>query len=734
MMFTLRLASLSATLVLLLPQGRAADLSKGYEWNPMKIGGGGWVVGLSASPAEKGLIYARTDVSGAYRWDPAKSVWKQVVTSSSMPNDSVGYGRYLGVDSIVGAPGDANVAYMVLGSQPYALTAGQVFRSENRGETWTATQFKATGVKVEANGEGRQEGERLAVDPANSQVVYFGSIGDGLWTTENGGNKWLRVDAVPAGKAPHGVSTIVFDPSGGTTKSQDGTSKTNVIYASVEEGGIFKTTDAGKNWRKISDSGLGDGGKPRDATVGPDGTYYVVYDHEKGATGGVWKLSPEGKWTELTPPGQEGGKNQSYWAIAVDPFDARHVVAMIHGGKTFVSHDQGATWSLHHFALNSPNIGWLGTQTNYFLSTGELAFDPHEKGKVWYAEGFGVWWTRDLSPAQIPWQAASEGIEEVCGNDVISPPGGKPVAAMWDAGVFHFGNVDAYDAQRSQPTFMSAWSLDWCPADPKFLVSVFRSHLDFVPNAKSSGFSTDGGKTWTRFPAVEKATLPKELDYGVIAVSATQTDNIVWCPTAGKLPYFTKDRGTTWQPSDLGGPRETGLHAPYTSLKPLCADRVTPDTFYFYTPQEGLFRSSDGGGHFAKVGNPMANRWNAILKSTPGHAGDLWFASGPGTGLLHTSDSGVTWQEIVGVNAAHNIGLGKPAQPGGYPTLFLVGTVSGVHGIHRSTDKGLTWDRIVEYPLGIFDTIDAIDGDKDVFGQVYVGFTSAGFAYGQLKK
>lgn len=718
--------------LMLLPHVEAADFSSDYQWGPMKIGGGGWVVGMNINPAERDVIYARTDVSGAYRWNAATESWKQLVTSSSLPAEYVGYGRYCGVDSIAGAPSDANVAYMMFASQPYTQVVGQVFRSVNRGDTWTATKFRNTGVKVEANGEGRQEGERLAIDPVNSNVVYFASISGGLWMTENGGEHWTHVDAIPAGKPPHGVNTLVFDRTGGTTNAKDGTERTKIAYVSVEEGGVFRTADAGATWKKISDSGAGDAGKPRDAAVGNDGAYYVVYDNEKGATGSVWKYSAASDWTDITPSGKEGGKDKSYWAIAVDPFNPRRVVAMINGGKTFVSSDQGATWSFHTFALNSPKIDWLGTQTNYFLSTGQLAFDPHDKGKLWYAEGFGMWWTRTLDSPEIPWQAASEGIEEVCGNDVIAPPRGKPVGAMWDTGVFYFVDVDAYTAKRSQPTFMSAWSLDWCPCDPKFLVAVFRSHLDFVPKAKSSGFSTDGGMTWTRFAAVENGTLPNELDYGVIAVSANDPNHIVWCPTDGNLPYYTADRGSTWTKSDFGGSHQTGHQSPFTSLKPLCADRVAPDTFYFYTPQEGVFRSTDGGAHFAKTGNPLPNRWNAILKPTPDHARDLWLASGPGTGLFHSTDGGVTWTQVPGIEVAFNVGFGK-AMSGAYPTLFVAGIAAGRSGIYRSIDQGLTWDKIVDYPLGIFDSIDAIDGDKDIFGQVYVCFTSAGFAYGKPK-
>ncbi len=700
----------------------------------MKIGGGGWVTGLSVTPAEKGLVYARADVSGAYRWNAATRSWKQLVTASSLPKGYVGYGKYCGVDSIVGAPSDARVAYMMSASHPYTQAVGQVFKSVNRGDTLTATNFNRTGVEVEANGEGRQEGERLAVDPTNSNVVYFGSIGDGLWVTESGGASWTRISAIPAGNAPHGVNTVVFDRSGGTSKSSGGGKKTKILYVSVEEGGVFRTDDAGATWNKTSHSGgAGDSGKPRDAAVGRDGAYYIVYDSDKGATGAVWKYTAARGWTDITPQGKDGGKDKPYWAIAIDLFDPQHVVTMIHGGKTFVSADQVATWSFHTFTLKSPNIRWPGMQTNYFLSTGQLAFDAYEKGTLWFAEGFGVWRTHDLSPVQIPWQAASEGIEEVCGNDVIAPPDGKPVGAMWDVGVFRFDDVDAYTATRSQPTFMSAWAIDWCPRDPKFLVAVFRSHLDFVSHAKSSGFSTDGGVTWTRFPAVEKGTLPSDLDYGVIAVSADNPDRIVWCPTGGKLPYYTTNRGASWTQADFVGPQPTGLQAHYTSLKPLCADRVEPDTFYFYTPQNGVFRSTNGGAAFAKTGNPLPNCWNAILKATPGHARDLWFASGTGAGLYHSIDGGANWSRAAGIENAANVGFGKAKSGYDYPTLLVAGAVAGRPGVFRSTDRGATWDKIVERPLGIFDTIDALYGDKDLFGQVYVSFTSSGFAYGKPK-
>ena len=59
---------------LLLPLAAVAQ-DVHYDWQSVRIGGGGYVSGLVFHPAEKGLYYARTDVGGAYRWDDAAKKW-----------------------------------------------------------------------------------------------------------------------------------------------------------------------------------------------------------------------------------------------------------------------------------------------------------------------------------------------------------------------------------------------------------------------------------------------------------------------------------------------------------------------------------------------------------------------------------------------------------------------------------------------------------------------------------
>lgn len=720
--------------------GHAADLTGGYAWKQMKIGGGGWVVGMDIHPTEKGLMYCRTDVSGAYRWNPGNSTWKQIVTAGSMPRDYVGYGRYSGVESLVGAPGNPDIAYMAFKKQ--------IFRSKDRGESWVATTFGSKEVDMDANGEGRQEGERLGVDPNNSDVVYYcPALGGVPWTTDDGGATWRKVEGVPAGKPPHGVNTIIFDrgsgvvPVGapkdaarpGVAKSPTLT-KTRVLYMTVNRAGVFRSSDGGATWINISAAGPGDAIEPRDAEIGPDRTYYLVCDLAEGAVGSAWKLSPEGTWTNITPGIKEGG-NQSYADIAIDPADPAHVILMRNGGKCFESRDAGATWTLHFFHLNSAKIQWLGNQQNYWLSVGEIIFDPFAPGRLWFAEGFGVWWATNTAGPEVQWHAASEGIEEACVNELIAPPGGKPVAAMWDIGAICFTDPDVYNARRALPYFMAAWALDWLPADPKCLVGVFRNNLNLQPHPKSSGYSMDGGLTWTRFAAVDDKTLPADLEYGAMAVSARSLDHIVWAPAAHKSPWYTADRGATWKPASFGGPSGTGIGAHWSGQKPLCADRVQSDTFYVYRSQDGgFYRSTNGGANFARVGTVPSGRPNAVIKATPGRALDVWMSEGEGGGLRHTTDGGVTWTRIQGLQQCFNMGLGKAENEGGCMTLYVYGIAGAVTGIYRSTDEGVTWDKICGYPLGIFEWVDAIDGDKEIFGKVYLGFAQAGCAYGEIAK
>ncbi len=82
-----------------------------YAWKNAQVVGGGYVTGLVFNPREKGLLYARTDMGGAYRWDAAAEQWIPLT-------DWVGEKDWnlLGIDSLATDPVDPNRLYLGAGT------------------------------------------------------------------------------------------------------------------------------------------------------------------------------------------------------------------------------------------------------------------------------------------------------------------------------------------------------------------------------------------------------------------------------------------------------------------------------------------------------------------------------------------------------------------------------------------------------------------------------------------
>src|SRR6516164_4982983 len=147
-----------AALILLNPALASAQVpSEHYQWRNVAIGGGGFVTGLVFHPREENLLYARTDVGGAYRWDAAARRWIPLT-------DWVQGIDFTGIESLAVDPSDANRVYLAAGI--YRWTRAAILRSDNRGRTWKVTEVP---FKMGGNELGRFNGERLAVDPNDGE-------------------------------------------------------------------------------------------------------------------------------------------------------------------------------------------------------------------------------------------------------------------------------------------------------------------------------------------------------------------------------------------------------------------------------------------------------------------------------------------------------------------------------------------------------------------------------------
>ena len=139
-----------------------------YAWNNVTVGGGGFSPNIIFSPVEPGLAYLRTDIGRVYRYEQSQQRWIAL-------QDGMAEGNYFGVESVAPDPRNAQVVYAAVGM--YGSGPAAILRSDDRGTTWNVFPVP---FRMGGNEDGRGLGERLAIDPHDTNSLYFGSRHDGL--------------------------------------------------------------------------------------------------------------------------------------------------------------------------------------------------------------------------------------------------------------------------------------------------------------------------------------------------------------------------------------------------------------------------------------------------------------------------------------------------------------------------------------------------------------------------
>ena len=358
--------------------------------------------------------------------------------------------------------------------------------------------------------------------------------------------------------------------------------------------------------------------------------------------------------------------------------------------------------------------------------------------------GTGVWVTTQAPTSgatqntPVTWTDQTAGIENLVADEIIVPPGGNPVLASYDRGFFDISNPNAYPSTYGPvdwDTLAAGFSVDYASSDPSFIVGI----AEWWGN-EESGYSTNGGQTWTKFPT-EIPGGGSSFIGGTIAASTPK--NIIWAPSSGNQPYYTLNGGTTWNPITLPGVSSwSGFDfAWYLDQRSVTADRVLANTFYLYDPGHGVFSTSNGGSSWTKVYSGSIgpdDGFNSTIMSVPGEASNLFYTGGPvGTPsptpanepFYRSTNGGATWTTIPNVLDVFCFGFGAAAPGQSYPAIYIVGYVNNVYGIWQSTNNAQSWTNIGTYPTGELDQIFTISGDPNHYGEVYLGFRGGGYAY-----
>lgn len=672
-----------------------------YVWNNAQVVGGGYVTGLVFNPREKGLLYARTDMGGAYRWDSAAEQWIPLTDWLGEKDWNL-----LGIDALATDPVDPDRLYLATGTYTNNWAGnGALLRSKDRGRTFQRTDLP---FKLGANEDGRGAGERLAINPADNGTLLLGTRKNGLWRSTDHGATWSEVSSFPVkdgASSGAGISFVTYGPPG---------SKTIYVGVADRSTSLYRSTDGGSTWQAVS--GQPTGQLPQHGVLSGDGSLYLTYTNTLGpngvTAGSVWKHTPaDGEWKNISP--SQGGYGFS--GLAVDPQKPSTVMVTTLGrwwpeDEIYRTTDGGTTWkALADKSVRDASAApYVGTHTGHWMTA--LAIDPFDSGHVLYGTGNGILRSKDADASDrggtSHWSMGARGLEETALMDAIAPPGGATViTAMGDQGGFRHDDLTKVPAGRlNNPMMTNSTDIDFAQANPSMMVRVGRG------GAQDGAYSTDGGSNWNGFKAEPVA----DAQDGRVALAADGS-TIVWTQ-AGQVPYRSTDKGASWS-------KVSGLGTDAVVV----ADRSSGRIFYSLAGGT-LHASTDGGATFtARATNLPTGRLTAV----PGVAGDLWIAD-TAKGLLHSTDGGRTFTTLTTVRSASALGFGKAAPGASYQALYLIGTVKDVTGVFRSTDKGATWLRVNDdaHQWGSIGGVGVITGDPDTFGRVYVGTNGRGLQFG----
>ena len=728
----------SAAYTINIPATPAAP-APSYTFSNVQIIGGGFVDGVFFHPKSKGLMYARTDVGGAYRFNNVTggdTQWTPITDFVGRFDD----GFNLGVESLALDPNDPTRVYLAVGEYVGSFN-GYILSSADMGNTFTSFALPFSNG---ANNEGRFAGERLTVDPANAQHLYFGTNANGLWESTNQGAAFSQVTAFPVTKTT-GTSVdlgagVVFEKF--LTTSGTANNNTKTIYYGVSDPttGLYVSNDGGVSFTAVS--GQPTGFYVNASTFDPNNRYlYLSYARTAKVTGyqmstpctsgcnsigpdgvndgQIWRYTlptsttPAGVWTNITPPLLSSETNMQYVSnpyafggVSIDPTNPDTVIVTTLDkyyppplDDIFRSQDDGQTWV--NYGTNIVQDDSLSPWYNFGSATApdnnwenHLSVDPFNPDHIMMGDGYTILQTLNgtavetgatpSATAVAPggatnWSIGALGIEETVVNALASPPSGPShlISEMYDLGGFTFTSLTSSKAQVTQqnPSITKGTGVDFGGQKP-LIVARVGSNASYNSTPAYEMEGYSADGGLTWTPNTQ-AGLPQIPSAGSITQGA---GTIAVSGDGTTLLWAPIDPGVTPNYStDQGATWHAGTGGPTQNSSGnviVVADRVAATTFYALDITTNvLYSSTNGGMTFTALPAIASGISTSGVFASPAAQGDVWITSY--NGLFHSTNGGTSFTAVLPTSdEAFGIGFGMAATGQTYPSIYMVGYLS----------------------------------------------------------
>jgi photosystem II stability/assembly factor-like uncharacterized protein len=620
------------------PESTYQDL----RWRMVGPFRGGRTRAACGVPTRPNVFYMAPVNGGVWKSDDFGRTWNPIF--DQQPTQSIG--------AIAVAPSDPNVIYVGSGEglhRPDLSVGNGIYKSTDAGKTWTHL--------------GLRDGQQipgLVVDPRDPNKVFAAVLGHpygpseerGIYLSTDGGQNWKRV--------------ITKDENTGGSDVQIDPANPDVVYASMWEaregpwedgniyngtnGGLFKSTDGGNNWKQLTN------GLPKDlaqiyVAIAPSDSrrLYATLSQASGKLS-VYRSDDAGEnWAQATTDPRSSGRigGGDLPIPKVDPKnpDLLYVASTV----TMRSSDGGKTWMSFRGAPGGDDYQNLWINPN----NGKIILLVSDQGAIVTVNGGDSWssWYNQptaqlyhaISDHSFPYKvcAGQQESGSVCissrGNDgAITFREWRPVGVIeygyvapdpldtdvvYGAGrnevsKFHWStgqvqNITPIPVRSAKYRFDRTEPIMFSPLDPHTL--YYATNVLFK--------TTDGGISWQEIskdltrenpgaPASVGTLIPKGADKqrGVIYALAPSFKDIstLWAGTDDGLIWITHDGGKNW--TDIT-PKEL---TPWSKVTQISASHFDEQTAYASVSRfriddmhPHIYRTRDGGKNWTLITNGL---------------------------------------------------------------------------------------------------------------------------------
>ncbi|HXW54874.1 MAG TPA: hypothetical protein VEJ67_03930 [Candidatus Cybelea sp.] len=635
--------------------------------------------------------------------------------------------------AVAGVPGEPNVFYI-------GVCNGGVWKSENYGRTWEPV----------FDGESSGSIGSLFVAPSDPNIVYAGSgeglhrpdlsIGDGIYKSTDAGRTWRHLGLRDGQQIP-GLAVDPHDP-GRLFAAVAGHP-----YGPNNERGIFRSTDGGQTFEKVLYKDEYTGGD--DVVIDPANpqvVYATLWQSQEGpwengawngTNGGIFKSTDGGStWQKLTG-GLPEGVTQAHLAISMsNPQILFASVATPREVELYRSEDGGQSWTaatsdrrpagrIGGGDLPVPGIDPQNPQVIYVTSV--VTWKSTDGGKTWVGlrgapggDDYQNIWINPNHPEIILLASDQGAIVTVDGGETWSSWYNQSTAQMYHVSA---DNAFPYRLCSGQQESGSACIAsrgsdgqitirDWHPVAAEEYGYAVPDPLD--PDIVYGGKLTRYDRRTTQAQNI----MPKPFrskDFRVL-----RTAPIVFSPENPHILYFaantlwkTADGGNSWQQisPDLARktykvPPSVGKYRSEPSAQPtergviyaVAPSPLDPNRIWAGTDDGQIDLTIDGGAHWTSVTPPDLMPFEKVSIIEAGHFDAQTAYAAVNTlrlddlrpHILRTRNGGKTWTEIVnGIPENENVNVVRedPKRKG----LLFAGTEEAVY---VSFDDGDHWQSL----------------------------------------